>query len=74
MSLDQTRLTVGRFIAVYVVNFKELQPCYTLIFVSEILCVVVLRHAYQIILQNQLKKIAASWNSDNLQSLRVLPF
>jgi hypothetical protein len=36
--------------------------------------VMVLRHAYQIILQNQLKKIAASWNSDILQSLRVLPF
>jgi hypothetical protein len=59
---------------VYVVNFKELQPCYTLIFVSEILCVVVLCHAYQIILHNQLKKFAASWNSDILQSLRVLPF
>jgi hypothetical protein len=74
MYYDQTRLTVDRFIAVYVVNFKELQPCYTLIFVSEILCVVVLCHAYKIILHNQLKKIAASWNSDILQSLRVLPF
>jgi hypothetical protein len=42
--------------------------------VSEILCVVVLCHAYQIILHNQLKKIAASWNSDISQSLGVLPF
>jgi hypothetical protein len=31
-------------------------------------------HAYQIILHSQLKKIAASWNFDILQSLRVLPF
>jgi hypothetical protein len=38
------------------------------------LCVVVLSHAYQIILHYQLKKIAASWSSDILQSLRVLPF
>jgi hypothetical protein len=30
--------------------------------------------AYQIILHNQLEKIAASWNSDIFQSLQVLPF
>jgi hypothetical protein len=36
--------------------------------------VVVLSRAYQIILHNQLEKIAVSWNSDILQSLRVLPF
>jgi hypothetical protein len=59
---------------VYVVNFQGLQPCRTLIFVSEILCVDVLCYAHQIPLHNQLEKIAASWISDILQSLRVLPF
>jgi hypothetical protein len=57
-----------------VVHFKGLQPCHTLIFVSEILYVFVLCYAHQIPLHNQLEKVAASWNSDILQSLRVLPF
>jgi hypothetical protein len=45
-----------------------------LIFESEILCVAVLCYAQQIQEHNQLEKVAASWNSDVLQSLRVLPF
>jgi hypothetical protein len=36
--------------------------------------VVVLCYAYQIPLHNQLEKVSASWISDILQSLRVLPF
>jgi hypothetical protein len=35
--------------------------------------VVVLCYAHQIPLHNQFKKVAASWISDILQSLRVLP-
>jgi hypothetical protein len=45
---------------VYVVNFQGLQPCLTLIFVSEILCVDVLCYAHQIPLHNQLEKVSAS--------------
>jgi hypothetical protein len=45
-----------------------------IIFVSDILCVVVLCYARQIPKHNQQKKLLQVWNSDIFQSLRVLPF
>jgi hypothetical protein len=38
------------------------------------LCVLVLWHAYQMLFLAELKKTSASWNSEILQSVRVLPF